>query len=454
MKKRNIIPLCFACFLIIATFFSLISLKAKEKNTSILNAKVVNKNKDYLTVVDKNDIYYTFNVENVKQEIGTNIILEYTGVLNKNTEFQDNTIIEIKTAEVSQNLNEIPLEYIDDGIFSQYYILAYEKLNTMSLEEKIGQLFLVHYSSDAVELLEKYQFSGYIFFAKDFLNKTENEVKQMIQELQNVARIPILTAVDEEGGSVVRISSNSSLASEKFKSPSELYNIGGFNEIKKDTILKSQVLKNLGINLNLAPVVDVSTSSSDYMYDRTLKQDTKLTSIYASVVINASKNTGVSYTLKHFPGYGSNADTHTTSTVDNRSYESILKNDLPPFASGINAGAEAVLISHNIVDSIDSAMPASLSISVHNLLKNELSFSGVIISDDLTMKAVSSINSVNTKAIQAGNNLIITSDYENSLKEVKEAIDKKEVSEDLINRLAFKVIAWKYYKGLMYDNQK
>ena len=106
---------------------------------------------------------------------------------------------------------------------------------------------------------------------------------------------------------------------------------GGFDKIKEDTVKKSNLLYNLGINLNLAPVVDVSTNKNDYIYQRTLKQNTELTSTYAKTVIEASKKGKVSYTLKHFPGYGSNTDTHSGIAVENKSYEEILKNDLPPF---------------------------------------------------------------------------------------------------------------------------
>ena len=93
----------------------------------------------------------------------------------------------------------------------------------------------------------------------------------MMDELQNKANIPILTAVDEEGGRVVRVSSNSNLIDEPFASPSDLYKKGGFSLIKQDTIKKSALLKSLGLNLNLAPVVDVVNDNNAYMYDRSLK---------------------------------------------------------------------------------------------------------------------------------------------------------------------------------------
>lgn len=334
-------------------------------------------------------------------------------------------------------------------MFSDYYKLAYDRLRELTLDEKIGQLLLARYpSSNQIEALQKYKLSGFVFFERDFKNKTESEVKLMINDLQNASKIPLLTAIDEEGGKVSRLSSNTKLVSEKFKSPSELYALGGFNKIKEDTINKSIILNNLGLNLNLAPVVDVSTDSRNYMYDRTLKENTELTSIYAKTVIEASKNTGVSYTLKHFPGYGNNLDTHTGSSVDTREYNEILKNDLPPFKAGIESGAEAVLISHNIVNCIDGSNPASLSISVHDLLRDELKFTGIIITDDISMGAIKNIEDVTVKSVLAGNNLIITTDYEASFNSIKEAIYENRLSEEEIDILILKTLAWKYYKQL------
>lgn len=350
--------------------------------------------------------------------------------------------------DISEEKNEI--SWPDNGIFSEYYQNAYDMLQTLTLEEKIGQLFLVRYPNEnQISILEQYHFGGYIFFAKDFKNKQEKQVQDEIKELQAIANIPILTAVDEEGGTVVRISSNSNLAKAKFKSPMELYQLGGFDIIAEDTKEKSYVLSNLGINLNLAPVVDVSTNVNDFMYKRTLGKETELTSTYAQTVISASKGTNVSYTLKHFPGYGNNVDTHIGTSIDKRTYEYILNHDLPPFQAGIEAGAEAVLVSHNIVTSIDENNPASLSPAIHELLKNDLGFTGVIITDDLAMAAVSEDENATVKAILAGNNIMITTDYEQSIASVKQAINEETISEEMIDKLVFRILAWKYYKGLM-----
>ena len=410
----------------------------KPKNKELFGT-IIKTDNELLTVQDKDNIIYVFKKNNDLIS-GNNIKIEYKGNLDKNKEIQENEIISYE--KVDKNI------YLE-SMFDKYREDALEKLNKMSLDEKIAQIFLVRYPDDGISVLEKYQFGGYVFYAKDFENKNYDEVKKMISDLQDVSKIPILTAVDEEGGKVVRVSSNPNLVNEPFKSSRELYLEGGFETIKEDTINKSKILFDLGINLNLAPVIDVSINSNDYMYSRSLGEDSSVTSQYAKEVIKASKGLGVSYTLKHFPGYGNNADTHSGEVIDNRSYEDILKNDLPPFEAGIDEGAEAVLVSHNIVNSIDSNNPASLSISVHNLLRNKLHFKGIIITDDLAMGATKDIDGATLKAILSGNDLIITTDYEKSINSVKEAISNKVIDESLIDRLAFRIIAWKYYKKML-----
>lgn len=342
-------------------------------------------------------------------------------------------------------------DHLTFGRFQPYLDQARQKLATMSQEEKIAQILLVRYPDRAgATELQKYQFGGYLFFAKDFASQTESSVQEMISALQAVAKIPILTAVDEEGGSVVRVSSNPQLAEQKFASPQELYRQGGLQAIQDNTVTKSAVLSGLGLNLNLAPVVDVSTNPGNYMYSRSLGENTTLTAEYARTVILASQGSGVSYTLKHFPGYSDNLDTHVGSSVDRRSYEDIVAHDLPPFVAGIQAGAEAVLVSHNVVSSIDTENPASLSPAIHELLRNELNFRGVIITDDIAMGAVAALPNPTARALVAGNDLIITTDYTQSINELKAALANGVVTPEQLDQAVLRVLAWKYYKGLIF----
>lgn len=367
-----------------------------------------------------------------------------------NSKYKVINVMNNKSSRKELNKEEMPKKYMDKGLFKNYYKKAYQKLKKMSQNEKISQILLVRYPEEnQTEIIKKYQFGGYLFFAKDFKDKTKEDVIKMIADSNKVSKIPILTAVDEEGGIVVRVSRNKNLRSEAFPSPSELYKSGGFEKIKEDTIEKSNLLKSLGINLNLAPVVDVSTSPSDYMYKRSLQEDAKTTAKFSSIVIETSKESGVSYTLKHFPRYGNNIDTHSGSSIDTRTKEEIENNDILPFKSGIKNKAEAILFSHNIVTSMDKNNPASLSKTLHDYLRNDLNFSGVIITDDLDMGAVKNIENKNVISLLAGNDLLISTDYEESIKEIRNAIDNNTLDQETLDEHVLRVLAWKYYKKLL-----
>ena len=378
------------------------------------------------------------------------VVLVIIGVVTSIVIGKDKTLF---TGSIKSDIKVESLEsdkYKNNSLFGKYYKKSLRKLKNMSIDQKIGQLLLVRYpEEEQKDVLKKYQFGGYLFFAKDFRNKTKDEVISMINDLQSTSKIPILTAVDEEGGVVVRVSSNPNLRSERFLSSQKLYELGGFDKIKEDTIEKSNLLKELGLNLNLAPVVDVSTNKDDYMYERSIGQNSDITAEYAKTVISASKGSGVSYTLKHFPGYGNNIDTHTASSIDNRSLDDLEKNDLPPFKAGIEAKAEAILVSHNIVDSIDNKNPASISQKVHKLLRKNLNFSGIVITDDLEMGATKDIEDKSVKAILADNDLLIVTDYLESINEIKNAINNKIITENDLDKKVLKILEWKYYKKLL-----
>lgn len=375
---------------------------------------------------------------------------------------------QLKNPRKEENIpSENQIQEETTEIFEAYYQKANEKLQTLTLEEKIAQLLIVDISaSSSVDTSQKYAFGGYVLFKSFFENKTEQQVKTEIANLQKTAKIPLLIAVDEEGGSVVRVSANPNLVKEPCLSSRELYKKGGFEEIKQDTIRKSKVLENLGINLNFAPVVDIATSPNDYMYKRAFGEGKELTSEYAKTVIRESKKTKVSYTLKHFPGYGNNKDTHVGNSVDTRTYEEICENDLEPFRAGIEEGAEVVMVSHNVVTSIDENVPASISLAIHKLLREELNYSGIIITDDMKMGAIKekySLEEAVAKAILAGNDMMILSidkntveeetnqtvTYESVMNYVKKAIEEGRIKKEIVNQSVRRILAWKYAKGLM-----
>lgn len=325
-------------------------------------------------------------------------------------------------------------------------------LDNMSVEEKVGQMFMVRVPKEnADKRVSEYHLGGYIMFGRDFDNKTKEEVINNIASWQEASDIPMLIGVDEEGGTVNRISTNTEFRSEPFKSSQELYAEGGFDLIYEDTIIKANFLKELGINVNFAPVVDVSTNPDDYIYKRSFGKNANLTSEYAEVVVRAMKESNIASVLKHFPGYGNNADTHTGISIDNRTLETFKENDFLPFEAGIKAGANIVLVSHNIVTNMDSNNPASLSTRVHEILRNDLGFAGVIITDDLYMDAISKNydSSVAVLAILAGNDLICTTDFESQIPEVIAAVEDGTISIDRINESVRRILELKLELNLI-----
>lgn len=338
-------------------------------------------------------------------------------------------------------------------LFDEYEDIALKTLEELSIEEKVGQIFLVRCPlPEDLDYFMSMKPGGFILFGRDFVDKTKDDVIKDIESYQNKSKIPMIIGVDEEGGTVVRVSSNYMLADERFKSPQELYNIGGFEEIKNDTYTKSNLLLDLGINLNLAPVADVSENKTDFIYQRAFGKSAEETSKYVNIVVEAMKESGISGTLKHFPGYGNNVDTHTGSAYDNRPYSNFKNNDFLPFSAGIETGVESILVSHNIIESMDTELPASLSKEVINILRNELNFTGVIMTDDLSMGAITNLQlskSPEVVALLAGNDMLIVTDYETSYNAILNAVKNEEISMDRLNESVLRILKWKYYMEIM-----
>ena len=346
-----------------------------------------------------------------------------------------------------------PEEMLDD-LFFDYYQEASEVMEKMTLEEKVCQLFLVRYDArSAKEQIKNYYPGGYVFFAKDFEDHTKATIKNELDSNQKLSKIPMIFSVDEEGGYVTRVSRFSQFRSEKFQSNQYYYNLGGYEKLKEIEEEKAKLLLSLGLNMNLAPVADVSTNVNDFIHIRTFGKDAKETSTFISNMVGYAKDSGISSCLKHFPGYGNNVDTHTGSAYDKRSYETFTNSDYLPFISGIKAGVPSIMVSHNVMESVDNTYPASLSKKViTGELREKLNFSGIVITDDLAMDAVKSYvteGSAAVLAINAGNDMIITSDFETMYKEVLKAVNSGIIEQETINNAVRRIIAWKHAYQLM-----
>ena len=161
-------------------------------------------------------------------------------------------------------------------LFEDYYELASKELENMTLEEKIGQLFLVQYPGKTVSEKEisKYCPGGYILFAKDVKNESKDSLTKLISDFQEAAKYNMFFAVDEEGGPVVRVSAYSQYRNKPYDAVRKIYANGGMNAVIEDSHDKNEFLKSFGFNMNLTPVVDIPTSNKSYMFSRAVSTDT------------------------------------------------------------------------------------------------------------------------------------------------------------------------------------
>lgn len=326
-------------------------------------------------------------------------------------------------------------------------------ISTLSLEQLVGQLFLARCpESKAIRDIEKYHLGGYILFAPDFENQTPESIADKINKYQAASSIPMFIAVDEEGGKVNRVSKYPAFRSEPFMSPRNLYQNGGLPLILETEVEKNQLLASLGINVNLAPVCDITTDPDAFMYPRSIGLDAAGTAEYIRQLLSANQGSGVSNVLKHFPGYGNNTDTHVAIAVDNRSLQELQSVDLVPFQAGIDAGCAAIMVSHTFINAIDPELPATLSPAVHQYLREEMGFDGVIITDDLVMQAITDLYGAGESAvlsILAGNDLLISTDYQIQYPAVLAAVENGTIPMDLIHSAARRVLQWKLDMGIL-----
>ena len=289
---------------------------------------------------------------------------------------------------------------------------AERRLASMTREEKLCQMLLLC-SSDDEELLSaaEHGVGGLCLYTASFAGKDRDEVAAMTADLQARSPIPLLSDTEE----------------------------------------KAQLLLSLGLNVNLAPVADIPKTNANFIFPRCVSIYPEETAEYVERVVRVMKREGIGSAVKHFPGYGGSADTHTGQAFDERPYEAFTEGDFLPFIAGIEAGADAVLVSHNIVLCMDPERPASLSPEVHRILREDLGFEGVILCDDLSMEAIGQFAASEHPAVlaaQAGNDLLCCGDREGALEAMLGALEDGRLSEEQVDRSVLRVLRWKLALGL------
>ena len=201
------------------------------------------------------------------------------------------------------------------------------------------------------------------------------------------------------------------------------------------------------------------TDSRAFMYARSMGENAETTAELVQTIVAGMKQCRVGgelrqmgAVLKHFPGYGSNPDSHTGGVLDERPYAQLAAEDFLPFIAGIEAGADAVMMSHNTIACLDAELPASLSPAVYRVLREELGFDGVITTDDLLMGAAARYDadgSAALMAIQAGCDLVLTTDFEKEISRVRLALENGELSESRLDESVMRILKWKLRLGLV-----
>ena len=325
-------------------------------------------------------------------------------------------------------------------------------LESMTIEEKVGQLFLARCpETDAIGDIQKYHLGGYILFGRDFDGQTPDSRRQTIAGYQSAADIPLLIAVDEEGGTVCRVSNRKAFRSTRFPSPRDLFDQGGMDAALDAEAEKSNLLAGLGINVNMAPVCDITTDPNAFMYKRSLGQTPEITGNFIAETVHTMEDTGIGSVLKHFPGYGNNVDTHVGIAIDNRSLEELENCDLIPFKAGIDAGCDAILVSHTFVNALDDVYPASLSPAVHGYIRENMGFDGVIVTDDLGMQAITDqygAGEAAVLAVLAGNDLLCSTEYAIQYTAVLAAAQDGRISSEALDQAVLRILRWKSHLGL------
>ena len=322
-------------------------------------------------------------------------------------------------------------------------------LKKMTLTEKIGQMTMVgvygnEINEDIIYSLNQYHFGGIILFARNIDNK--DQVKNFVSQLQNKAneKVPLFIAIDEEGGEVSRLKQiDSNIA----PSQAEIGNTGDVHLAEEWAIKTAKNLKSLGINTNFAPVADVGSPDT-----RSFSYDAETTANFVDSAANGYESEHFIYCLKHFPGIGKRiTDPHQEISSIDVSRETLEKEDIFPFKSIIDKHSSdkfMVMVSHLKYPAIDEENSATLSYKVMTeLLRDELGYKGIIITDDLEMGAIANHNTfseVGVKAIKAGADiLLICHDYQHEQEAylgLLEAVQNGEISEERINESVRRIL--------------
>lgn len=380
-----------------------------------------------------------------------------------------------KNPESSQPFDETPKDTIENTADSETFFTPdadndmsdeiETMLNHMTLEEKVAQMFMITPESltgvgtviaagdTTREAINQYPVGGLIYFSQNF--RTPEQTKTMLANVQQYSQdrigLPMFINVDEEGGLVTRFGNNSSFTFEKIENMRTIGDSGDTENAYDVGVKIGRFLSDLGFNMDNAPVADVlSNEANTVIGNRSFGTNSKIVSEMALAELNGLANQDIIGVYKHFPGHGATeADTHEGYAYTNATLEEMMQNDLIPFIDGVKNGIDVIMVSHIACPNVTGDdTPASLSsVMMTEVLKNQLGFEGIVITDSLSMGAI--VNQYSSaeaavKAVDAGADiLLMPADFQAAYEGLIQAVQNGTISEDRIDASVRRIISLK-----------
>jgi beta-N-acetylhexosaminidase len=332
-------------------------------------------------------------------------------------------------------------------------------ISGMDLEEKIGQMIFAGISgttmdTDAKKLINQLHVGGIIFYKNNFENPTQTV--QLVNQIkaENSSNLPLFLGVDQEGGRVTRLPG----ALANFPPNKQIGEVNNPEFSYKIGTLLGLELKKIGLNLDFAPVLDINSNPNNPVIgDRSFGNNVEIVSKLGIQTMKGIQSQNVIPTIKHFPGHGdTSVDSHLALPIVNKSLKELMKLELIPFKRAIDQGADVVMVAHILMPELDKNNPASMSKSViTDVLRRQLGFNGVIITDDMTMGAIVEhfdIGKAAVESVKSGSDIILVGHgYDNVEKirsSLKNAIENGEISQQRINESVERIIKLKRKYGI------
>ncbi len=334
-------------------------------------------------------------------------------------------------------------------------------MSTMTLREKVGQIFIVEPESlkkgsasvdslteEMIANLEKYPVGGVIMFANNIV--TPEQITKLNADFQSVSEIPLFISVDEEGGNVARLARNKAFNLPKYESAAAVGASGNAEDAFNMGKTIGTYLDEYGFNMDFAPVADVNTNPNNTVIGkRAFSSDPVIAAAMAESMANGFKESGVIPVYKHFPGHGDTAqDSHKEIAISNKTQKQMESCEWLTFKKA--GEGDCIMVGHIAVPEITGDMtPATMSFKVvTEILRNLLGFNGLIITDSLEMNAITDDYTSAEAAVAAFNAgcdiLLMPNNLPNAFNAVLKAVENGTISEKRLNESVYRILSYKF----------